>query len=67
MAHGKDAARDLRYGRRGGRWAEAPTPSMEELREAHAETAPKNCRCVWCTETEPDAEAAPSLFDPKEP
>lgn len=21
MAHGKDAARDLRYGRRGGRWA----------------------------------------------
>lgn len=22
MAHGKDAARDLRYGRRGGRWAD---------------------------------------------
>lgn len=24
MAHGKDAARDTRYGRRGGRWAEGP-------------------------------------------
>lgn len=24
MAHGKEAARDLRYGRRGGRWAQGP-------------------------------------------
>lgn len=26
MSHGKDAARDLRYGRRGGRWAQS-TPT----------------------------------------
>lgn len=30
MAHGKDAARDLRYGRRGGRWA-AGTPIDQAL------------------------------------
>lgn len=32
MAHGKQAARDLRYGRRGGRWAEG-----QPLDEAQAD------------------------------
>ncbi len=28
MSHGKQAARDLRYGRRGGRWADSPAGDM---------------------------------------
>lgn len=53
-------------GRRGDRWAEEPTPPMGGLREAHLASAAKNCRCVWCTETSPNAEATPSLFDTEE-
>lgn len=39
MAHGKEAARDLRYGRRGGRWADDDTGTIADdvadLRNAH--------------------------------
>lgn len=34
MSHGKEAARDVRYGRRGGRWASSPADddAIEEWR-----------------------------------
>lgn len=52
MSHGKDAARDLRYGRRGGRWAPADLDdrSLAEIREQHLADRPKGCRCRWCAE-----------------
>lgn len=62
MAHGKDAARDLRYGRRGGRWAEAPQPPMSELRAAHLAAASSRCACAWCIEARA-TDTEPSLFD----
>lgn len=66
MAHGKHAARDLRYGRRGGRWAEPPQPPMSELRAAHVADPPPRCTCVWCTEAAPAGDESPSLFDTEE-
>ena len=66
MAHGKDAARDLRYGRRGGRWAEPPQPPMSELRAAHLAAASSRCHCAWCIEERGDTDTEPSLFDDDE-
>lgn len=37
MSHGKDAARDLRYGRRGGRWADDGTGYLLDELAAHRE------------------------------
>lgn len=67
MSHGKDAARDLRYGRRGGGWdADRDGRSIAELRADHLAEHPDGCRtgCAWCDER---AGRVPSLFDTEVP
>lgn len=57
MSHGKEAARDLRYGRRGGRWAAADPEerTVAEIRSDHLAKPPTGCACRWCTEADEDS------------
>lgn len=56
MSHGKEAARDLRYGRRGGRWAPETDPrTTAEIRADHLADPPAGCRCLWCLEGTDDS------------
>jgi hypothetical protein len=54
MSHGREAARDLRYGRRGGRWADSGSGHLlEELADAKAahrcDTPKAAASCALCT------------------
>lgn len=59
MSHGKESARDLRYGRRGGRWAPSNVDerTMEQIK---ADTLAAGL--PWPGELVDD-ETEPSLFD----
>lgn len=67
MAHGREAARDLRYGRQGGRWLPpGVTPGtavadLDRLRRRHRAAHRENPEAVkpW-----PDASSAPDLGNP---
>jgi hypothetical protein len=62
MAHGKHAARDLRYGRRGGRWAEGQpvNDSLADLAKLREQGIADGS---W-PGSEHGAEQELSLFDP---
>lgn len=55
MTDGKEAARDLVYGRRGGRWAQEQSPPMSELKAEHLASGPRNCKCRWHQEHQEEA------------
>lgn len=62
MSHGKDAARDLRYGRRGGGWAaDTDERSIAEIKADHLAAGPCGRPCLWCDEL--GESPPPSLFD----
>ncbi len=57
MAHGKDAARDLMYGRRGGGWVPSghDDRTLAEVKADHLANPPKGCDCLFCAEARPDS------------
>lgn len=59
MSHGKASARDLRYGRRGGGWAEEPR-DKRSIEQIKADTLAAGG--TWPGESDAEADA-PSLFD----